>query len=52
MLIQSNASQLAGDAKALKIRVSTQMDITAEHAGTDKGEFQGRWVGFRHGGSQ
>jgi hypothetical protein len=38
-MVQAETAQLRGQAGALHIRVSAQMDITAEHAGADQGDF-------------
>lgn len=41
VFVQPDAGQLPGDAEALEVRVGTQVDISAEHAGTDESEFDG-----------
>jgi hypothetical protein len=38
-MVQADAPQLRRQAGALQIRVSTQMDICAEHAGANQGDF-------------
>jgi hypothetical protein len=45
VFVQSDARELSGDAEALQVRVSTRVNISAEHAGADKGDFDGGFHG-------
>jgi hypothetical protein len=50
--VKANAAQLRRHARALQIRLSAQMDISAEHAGADQGnfDFSFHWVLKGHTG--
>lgn len=37
VFVQPHTGELAGNAKALQIGIGAQVDISAEHAGTDEG---------------
>ena len=43
--IQPDTRELPGDAEALQIRVSTRVNISAEHAGADEGDLDGGFHG-------
>jgi hypothetical protein len=38
-LVEADARELAGDAEALEVGVRAEVDIAAEHAGADEGDF-------------
>ena len=41
MVVEAEARELAGNAEALQIGVSPQVNVAAEHAGADEGDFDG-----------
>src|SRR5207249_3374424 len=40
-LVEADARELAGDAEALEVGVGAEVNVAAEHAGADEGDFDG-----------